>query len=73
VLGDAVTIVDCSLAPKLYHLETGLKAFKDNAIDLSVEFPAVRRYMDFMFAQPSFQSTRYDPEVIAWGWGNARS
>jgi glutathione S-transferase len=72
MVGDSVTLPDCSLAPKLYHLQSGLEAFKGASIDLSVQYPAVKAYMDAFFARDSFQKTAYPKETVAWGWGNAR-
>jgi len=72
LLGDQVTLLDCSLTPKLYHMKCGLEAFKDNAINVPEQFPAVQAYMDAMFARESFQKTIYPKETVAWGWGNAR-
>ena len=71
--GDKITLLDCSLAPKLYHMETGLEGLKGNSIDLTQQFPKVRMYMDAVFARPSFQATIYPKETVLWGWGNARS
>jgi glutathione S-transferase len=74
MVGDSVSLQDCSLAPKLYHLQSGLEAFKGGAatMDLPVQFPAVNAYMDAFFARDSFQKTAYPKETVAWGWGNAR-
>ena len=71
--GASISMMDCSLAPKLYHMQTGLEAFKDNAINITTQFPAVAAYMDTVFACDSFQKTVYPKEVVTWGWGNARS
>lgn len=71
--GDRITLVDCSLAPKLYHMESGLEGFKGIAIDLSQQFPKVRAYMNAVFARPSFEKSIYPKETVLWGWGNARS
>jgi glutathione S-transferase len=71
--GSAMTLLDCSLAPKLYHLETGLQVFKSNAINVESQFPALAAYMQTVFARDSFQKTCYPKEVVTWGWGNARS
>lgn len=70
--GEKITLADCALAPKLYHMSTGLKAFKDNAIDVGASFPAVQAYMDTMFAQKSFVDSLYPEETVVWGWSNAR-
>ena len=76
---DQFTLEDCQLAPKLYHLQIGLQAFKKNnnnntaIIDLSTQYPAIGSYMDCVFARPSFQKTLYPAETVVWGWNNARS
>ena len=70
--GEQITLLDCSLAPKLYHMATGLKAFKDNAINMDEQFPLVKKYMDAVFARQSFQDSIYPEETIEWGWSNAR-
>lgn len=72
IVGDQVTLQDCSLAPKLYHLQSGVEAFKGQAINIPVQYPAVQCYMDGFFARDSFQNTSYPKEMVAWGWGNAR-
>jgi glutathione S-transferase len=72
MVGDQVTLQDCSLAPKLYHLQSGVEAFKGQAINLPVQYPAVQVYMDGFFARDSFKNTAYPKETVAWGWGNAR-
>lgn len=71
--GEKVTVLDCGLAPKLYHMQTGLEAFKDNAIDLGQQYPAVQKYVDAIFSRESFKKTTYPKEMITWGWGNARN
>lgn len=70
--GASISLVDCSLAPKLFHMDTGINGFKEKSIDLEQQFPKVREYMDYMFAHPSFETTTYPKETILWGWGNAR-
>ena len=71
--GEQHTLVDCSLAPKLYHMVCGLEAFKGGAIDVATQFPAVQAYMDAVFSRESFQASLYPKETVAWGWGKARS
>ena len=70
--GNTMTLVDCSLAPKLYHMKTGVEAFKDGAINFEADFPAVAAYMKAVSDRPSFAKTVYPAEVVTWGWGNAR-
>lgn len=71
--GEKVTLVDCSLAPKLYHMATGLEEFKSEAVNVAEQFPAVQAFMDAFFERDSFQNTVYPKESVAWGWGNARN
>mmetsp|Transcript_4297 Transcript_4297/g.4735 ORF Transcript_4297/g.4735 Transcript_4297/m.4735 type:complete len:281 (+) Transcript_4297:128-970(+) len=70
--GDIFTVHDCSLGPKLYHMKTGVKEFKDGAIDLEAQFPETTRYMNTIFSRKSFIDAIYSEDVIVWGWGNAR-
>lgn len=70
--GERITLLDCSLAPKLYHMVTGLKAFKDGAIDVENKFPLLQKYINSVFARKSFQDSIYPEETIVWGWSNAR-
>lgn len=70
--GEHFSLQDCRLAPKLYHMQTGIKAFKGNAISISEEFPVLNQYMDSLFTRPSFQKSLYPESVVQWGWGNAR-
>lgn len=73
--GEHFTLLDCSLAPKLYHLKVGIDAFKKGRtkIDIPVDFPNVKKYMDAVFARPSFLKTVYPEETVIWGWENARN
>ena len=67
--GEQFTLLDCSMAPKLYAMDVCLKEIKDNAIDVSANYPWVRKYMDDLFKRPSFASTvEYGPETVVWGW-----
>ena len=69
--GPKITLMDCSLTPKLYILKTLNEAFKKGALDLA-KFPAVSAYMAMMFARPSFVKTVYPVEVMKWGWAPKR-
>lgn len=71
--GSQITLLDCRLTPVLYHATTGIQAFKDGAIDIEKDFPALHQYDQHMFQTEAFLETMYPPEVAAWGWGNARS
>ncbi|KAL9182908.1 hypothetical protein ACHAXT_004187 [Thalassiosira profunda] len=68
--GEAFSLLDCSMAPKLYAMDVCLKEIKGNAVDMGT-YPKVRQYMDALFARPSFQSTvEYGPETVVWGWSS---
>lgn len=71
--GSQLTLLDCALAPKLFHLKVGVKHFKNNAIDFGTKYPTLGKYMDAMFARPSFVESSYPEETVVWGWSNARS
>ena len=67
--GEQFTLLDCSMAPKLYAMDVCLEKIKGNPIDLKSKYPAVRKYMDDVFSRPSFQRTvEYGPETVVWGW-----
>lgn len=67
--GEQFTLLDCSIAPKLYAMDVCLEKIKENPVDLKSKYPNVRKYMDDVFARPSFQSTvEYGPETVVWGW-----
>jgi glutathione S-transferase len=67
--GESFTLLDCSMAPKLYAMDVCLDKVKGNPFDLKAKYPAVRRYMDEVFARKSFQDTvEYGPETVVWGW-----
>ena len=70
--GEQITLVDCSLAPKLYHMTIGVKEFKSCAIDFENQFPLVKKYMDSVFDSESFKKSIYPEETVVWGWSNAR-
>jgi glutathione S-transferase len=72
--GSEICLLDCRLAPVLYHAVTGIRAFKGSAIDVEHEFPALHQYTKHMFEnEPAFVKTVYPEDVVIWGWGNARS
>jgi glutathione S-transferase len=70
--GEEFSLMDCALAPKLYHMKTGVSFFKDSSITLDTKFPEIYNYMQTVFSRKSFVDTKYPEEVIVWGWGNAR-
>jgi glutathione S-transferase len=67
--GEQFTLMDCSMAPKLYAMDVCLEKIKENPFDLKEKYPAVRKYMDEVFARKSFLDTvEYGPETVVWGW-----
>lgn len=65
--GAAVTATDCSLQPKLYHLEVALRHFK-GGWEIPTGLEAVRRYIDEFRQRESWKHTLYSPELIIAGW-----
>lgn len=70
--GEKMYLADCSLAPKLYHMQVGLKNFKKGALNLESDYPALSSYMQTMFERESFQESLYPEETMVWGWSIAR-
>ncbi|KAL3763566.1 hypothetical protein ACHAW5_008109 [Stephanodiscus triporus] len=67
--GERFTLLDCSMAPKLYAMDVCLREVKGGAIDLAGKYPRLRGYMDDVFERPSFRRTvEYGPETVVWGW-----
>ncbi len=68
-------LADCSLAPKLYHLDVVVKEFHPETLKKlqeDKEYSGRRQYMKAAFAHRAFKETKYPPEVVIWGWGEAR-
>eukprot|EP01084_Bolivina_argentea_P312250 540581_1 len=68
--GQNISLVDCSIAPKLYHTKTTLAHFKNTIIPLELEY--LQKYLNTVFAHPAFVSTKYPVDVVVWGWNQAR-
>jgi glutathione S-transferase len=67
--GTTFTLLDCSMAPKLYAMDVCLNELKGGGINLANDFPRLRQYMDVVFDRPSFKSTvKYGPHTVKWGW-----
>ena len=72
--GNRFTLVDASLAPKLFHMHIGLQWFKDiTTKEMSRQFPHVYKYMKNVFCRKSVKKTLPKSSVVVWGWGNARN
>lgn len=73
--GTVIRMNDYKLAPILYHMCIAIPVFKGEDVleSLMKNVPSVKSYTDHMFTvDPNFQKTVYPPEVVIWGWGNAR-
>mmetsp|Transcript_10893 Transcript_10893/g.16251 ORF Transcript_10893/g.16251 Transcript_10893/m.16251 type:complete len:327 (-) Transcript_10893:52-1032(-) len=70
ICGPEFTLADCSFAPKLYHLKTALAQFKNTIVPQ--EMVRLNAYMERVFNHPAFIASSYPPDVIVWGWNNAR-
>jgi len=68
--------LDCRIIPQLYHLSVGIEEFKNNdhtkKPNLKDEYPFIFKYLQYGMERPSFLTTKYEPEVLIWGWNNAR-
>ncbi|CAM9506076.1 unnamed protein product [Ascophyllum nodosum] len=68
--GEHMTLPDCLFAPKLYHASTTLAHFKNTVIPPEME--ALHKYMDMIYSHEAFEKSAYPPDVVVWGWNNAR-
>lgn len=71
--GTQVSLVDYSLAPKLYHMRVVLQEFYPQTREkVKEKCPKLEKYMDAMFNEEAFKATKYPPQTVVWGWTNAR-
>ncbi|CAM9665275.1 unnamed protein product, partial [Discosporangium mesarthrocarpum] len=70
ICGEQMTLVDFSFAPKLYHTSTALAHFKNTIIPPEME--SLHKYMDMIYSSEVFKKSSYPPDVLVWGWNNAR-
>eukprot|EP00897_Mesotaenium_endlicherianum_P006609 jgi/Mesen1/5977/ME000302S04978 len=66
VNGESVSSVDVSLVPKLYHVETALKHYKDWFIPQDLTH--VHDYLKAWKSRDSFKKTAAPTEVVIRGW-----
>ncbi|KAH6799410.1 dehydroascorbate reductase 1 [Perilla frutescens var. frutescens] len=64
--GEAISAVDLSLAPKLYHLDIALGHYKNWSIPDSLAY--VKSYMKTIFSRDSFAKTRAQVQDVIEGW-----
>ena len=72
LVGDRISLLDCSFAPKLYHMDAALAHFYPDTLKKVRDFKNLRKYQDTMFSHPAFKSTKYPSETVVWGWTGAR-
>eukprot|EP00850_Spirogloea_muscicola_P011153 SM000068S20585 [mRNA] locus=s68:345639:347549:- [translate_table: standard] len=66
ILGDRLSSLDLSLAPKLYHVEIALKHFKDWS--MPPDLTALRSHIETVQARESFKKTQAPKEIVIRGW-----
>ena len=68
--GSVIGLVDCALAPKLFHLRVAAAHFKAPpfVVDPAL-YPALARYMAGIFQHPAFLQSVVPDETVIWGWG----
>jgi glutathione S-transferase len=65
-----LSVIDCKLAPQLYHCIVGVETFKDWTVRES--YPAVQAYVDAIKSRPSWKATEYPASTVIWGWSSGR-
>lgn len=64
--GEAWSVADCALVPRLYHIQTVAHYYK-NYLKFN-DFQHLKRYMEYAFATPEFKATDYPVEWVIAGW-----
>ena len=73
LFGKDLSLLDCSLAPKMYVVDEGLgHFFPDTRTKVRERFKAVEDYMKNAFATEAFEETKYPRKTLVWGWDCAR-
>eukprot|EP00095_Tigriopus_kingsejongensis_P010584 maker-scaffold449_size167299-snap-gene-0.13 protein:Tk10584 transcript:maker-scaffold449_size167299-snap-gene-0.13-mRNA-1 annotation:"gsh-dependent dehydroascorbate monomeric enzymes catalyzing the reduction of dha into asc" len=72
LLGENISLADCSIVPKLYHLDVTLSHYYPDTRKKLAQFPQLKAYMEQMFKLDAFQNTKYPPAYVIWGWDTAR-
>jgi len=68
-----MSMLDCSFAPKLYHLTVALEALAKDTYEKSKKFDGVKEYADEVFKSKAFSDTVCGEEVVIWGWTQAKA
>jgi len=73
LLGNDLSLLDCSLSPKLFHMDVAVQEYKGKDLLLENSFMNLMEYKNSLFQRNSFINTCCRKEDIIWGWGNARN
>lgn len=74
IIGNKISLLDCSITPQLYIMDIALKHYYPNSHDkVSAQFPHVLKYMNHMYNTAAFKTTKYPSETMIHGWTVARS
>ena len=66
-------LLDCSVAPKLFHLDVALAHFHpESHAKVKEMFPGLAAYAQTVFDQDAFKDTAYPKGTVVWGWTTAR-
>ena len=64
--GEAWSVADCALVPRLYHIRTVAHYYKNYT--RFNDFDNLKKYMEYTFATPEFKATDYPTEWVVAGW-----
>ena len=67
LLGDNLCALDCSILPKLRHVQVAASHYQK--LDIPEEFQALKKYIQAGEKSDAFQNTSYEDEQIIQGWG----
>ena len=68
--GEQVSLADCFLAPKLYHMSIVAQYYK--GFSVPPQFEALNAYMARTLQSEALVKTSPVPPMVRWGWANAR-
>ena len=71
--GDALGLLDCSVAPKLWVLQVAGGHYKNFLWPQPRVFPRLAAYQERVFATDAFKSTMCSPDEVIFGWGQGRA
>jgi len=68
--GEKLSLADCFLAPKLYHMAIVAQYYK--GFSVPPQFEALSAYMARTLQSEALVKTSPVPPMVRWGWANAR-